>query len=108
MNFYYIGGTLSIPNTTLGVVPRARIELATQGFSVLRSTTELPRLFIDNTNYCIASGPKGIRTPDHRLAKAPLYQLSYGPFSTPFQGEQRNASDSISKLNNKVNKCYTK
>lgn len=26
------------------MVPRARIELATQGFSVLRSTTELPRL----------------------------------------------------------------
>ena len=25
------------------MVPRARIELATQGFSVLRSTTELPR-----------------------------------------------------------------
>ena len=24
-------------------MPRARIELATQGFSVLRSTTELPR-----------------------------------------------------------------
>ena len=28
----------------IGVVPRGRIELPTQGFSVLRSTTELPRL----------------------------------------------------------------
>ena len=37
---------------------------------VLRSTTELPRR---------SSGPKETRTPDLRLAKALLYQLSYGP-----------------------------
>ena len=30
------------------MVPRARIELATQGFSVLRSTTELPRPVIQS------------------------------------------------------------
>lgn len=37
------------------MVPRARIELATQGFSVLRSTTELPRrgdFLIELTTAC--------------------------------------------------------
>lgn len=38
------------------MVPRARIELATQGFSVLRSTTELPRRMSGN-------GLKNSKTP---------------------------------------------
>ena len=40
-----MGGTTQglHPKIELPLVPRARIELATQGFSVLRSTTELPR-----------------------------------------------------------------
>ena len=54
-------------------VPRARIELATRGFSVLCSTTELPR-------HC---GPEEIRTPDLRRARAALYQLSYWPEPMP-------------------------
>ncbi len=36
------------------LVPRARIELATQGFSVLRSTTELPR----RAKNCVGTIPK--------------------------------------------------
>ena len=42
------------------MVPRARIELATQGFSVLRSTNELPRqqAFVrDSTNESRRFGP---------------------------------------------------
>ena len=40
------------------VVPRARIELATQGFSVLRSTTELPRRGIDGPLVPIDTSPR--------------------------------------------------
>lgn len=63
-------------------VPRARIELATRGFSVHCSTTELPR-----HTHCPARlgramlhcGPDRTRTRHPRRAKAMLYQMSYWP-----------------------------
>ena len=55
-------------------VPRARIELATQGFSVLCSTTELPRLVA----HLIATfrGPYRARTGHLFHAMEALYQMS--------------------------------
>jgi hypothetical protein len=62
------------------LVPGERIELSTQGFSVLCSTTELPRqvviliLIRQPTNSC---APSRIRTCDILLKRQLLYQLSY-------------------------------
>lgn len=40
---YFSGGTLSVPYTSLSVVPKVRIELTTLASSGRRSTTELLR-----------------------------------------------------------------
>ncbi len=57
------------PRPVICLVPRARIELATQGFSVLRSTTELPRrvdLFFVVVSFAAGSADGGDPATNHQ------------------------------------------
>gem|GEM_PF-5808747 len=59
------------------LVPRARIELATQGFSVLCSTTELPRRPL--------VGVPGIEPGTSTLSVSRSSHLSYTPMKFQFE-----------------------